>query len=57
MPDGVLPRGELLAVIWEPRHYKLADTAQRQLLVWRLQDGHRDEGDVRVWWLHLGGGR
>jgi hypothetical protein len=27
MPDGILPRGELLAVIWEPRHDKLADTA------------------------------
>lgn len=48
VPDGVLPRGELLAVIWKSGHDELADAAQRQLLVRRLQDRHRYQSDVGV---------
>lgn len=40
MPDGVLPSGELLSVVREAGHDELADPAQRQLLVWRLEYGH-----------------
>lgn len=33
VPDGVLPRGELLAVVRESRHDKLADAAESEFLV------------------------
>ena len=50
--DAVLPRGELLAVVGEAVADEVADPAESQPLVRRLQYGHRDEGDVRVWRLH-----
>ena len=52
VPDAVLPRGELLLVIGEAVPDEVADAAQRQPLVRRLKNGHRDEGDVRVRRLH-----
>ena len=47
-----MPRGELLAVIGEAVPDEVADPAEGQPLVRRLQYGHRDEGDVRVGRLH-----
>ena len=48
MPDGVLPGGKFFAIVREPVSDEIADAAQCQPLVRRLQDGHRDECDVRV---------
>ena len=52
VPDAVLPRGELFAVIGEAVADEVADAAERQPLVRRLQYGHCDEGDVGVGRLH-----
>ena len=52
VPDGVLPGGELVVVVGEPRHYELADAAEGELLLGRLEDRHRYEGYVRVWGLY-----
>ena len=49
---AVLPCRELLPVVAEPVHDELADSAQRQSFLRRLQDGHGDEGDVGVGRLH-----
>jgi len=46
--DGVLPGGEALAVVREPGGDEVADAAEREALPGSLEDGHRDEGDVRV---------
>lgn len=46
VPDGVLPGGELVVVIGKAGHDKLADAAQCQLLLRRLQDCHGDQRDV-----------
>lgn len=54
VPDGVLPGGKLVVIIGEAGHDELADAAQRQLLLRRLQDRHGDESDVRVGWLYQG---
>jgi len=35
-----------------PRHDEVTDPAESELLVWRLQNGHGDEGDVGVGWLN-----
>jgi len=48
VPDRVLPRRELVPVIREPRHDELANAAQRELLVRRLQYGHGDQSYVTV---------
>lgn len=48
VPDRVLPRGKFVPVVREPGHDELADAAQRELLVRRLQNGHGDERDVAV---------
>lgn len=48
VPDGVLPRWELLPVVLEAGHNELADAAQRELLLRRLQDRHGYERDVRI---------
>ena len=52
VPDGVLPRGELVPVVRELVADEVADATQRQLLQRALQDGHGDEGDVGVGRLH-----
>ena len=52
MSDAVLPRRELLPIVSEPVHDELADSAQRQSFLRRLEDRHGDEGDVRVGRLH-----
>lgn len=50
--DGVLPGGELGLVVREPGHDEVTDLTQSHSLLVRLQDGHGDEGDVRVRRLH-----
>lgn len=52
MSDGVLPHGVFVPVEGEPIPNELADSGQSEPLLWTLQDGHRDEGDVRVRRLH-----
>ena len=49
--DGVLPGRELLPIVRETSHDKLADATERELLVRRLENGHCDEGYVRVRWF------
>lgn len=46
--DRVLPSGKPVAVVREAVHYELANAAQCQLFVWRRQNGHGDQSDVRV---------
>jgi hypothetical protein len=50
--DAILPGRELLPVVGEAAADELADLAQRQALLGALQDGHGDEGDVRIRWFH-----
>ena len=50
--DAVLPGGELVAVVGEAVLDEVADAAQRQPLVRRLEDRHGDQGDVGVGRLH-----
>ena len=52
MSDAVLPGGETLAVVQELLDDELADFAQRQSFVRRLNDRHRDERDIAVRRLH-----
>lgn len=52
VPDGVLPRRELVLVVRELVADEVADAAQRQLLHRALEDRHGDEGDVGVGGLH-----
>jgi len=51
VPYAVLPGGEALLVVGELVHDEVADAAQRQSLLARLQNGHGDQGDVAVGWL------
>jgi len=46
--DAVLPGGKPLSVVGKPVHDELTDSAQGQALVRRLENGHRDEGNVRI---------
>lgn len=52
MPDGVLPRRELLAVVGEAAADELADLAEGQPLAGALQDCHGDERDIGVRRFH-----
>ncbi len=52
MANGVLPGRELLPVVREATADELADSAESQLLLRALEDGHGDEGDVGVGRLH-----
>lgn len=51
VPNRVLPGREFVPVIWKPGHDKLANTAQREFLVRRLEYGHGDQGYVAIWWF------
>ena len=57
MADGVLPGGELLAVVGESDLDELADAGEGEALVRRLEDGHGDEGNVGVGRLYQAAGR
>lgn len=50
--DGVLPRRELLPVIWEAVADEFADAAKREFFLWALQNGHCDKSYVRIRRLH-----
>uniref|UniRef100_A0A182Q5E9 Uncharacterized protein n=1 Tax=Anopheles farauti TaxID=69004 RepID=A0A182Q5E9_9DIPT len=48
----VLPALLVVPIVREPVHDVLVDTVQRDLLISRVLDGHRDEGDVGVRGFH-----
>lgn len=52
VPDRILPTLLVLAIVREALHDELVYAVERDLLVRRVLDGHRDEGDVRVGRLH-----
>uniref|UniRef100_A0A182ILT3 Uncharacterized protein n=1 Tax=Anopheles atroparvus TaxID=41427 RepID=A0A182ILT3_ANOAO len=52
VPDRVLPALLVVPVVREPVHDVLVDAVQRDLLVRRVLDRHRDQRDVRVRRLH-----
>ena len=52
VPDGVLPSRKSVAVVRKPVDDEVTDAAQRQSLVWRLQNRHCDQRDVRIRRLH-----
>ena len=53
--DRVLPGWEAFSVVREAIHDELTDTGESETLLMALQDGHGDQGDVRVGGLyHVG---
>jgi len=52
MSDGVLPALLVLAIIRETVHDELVDAVQRDLLVGRVLDGHRDKRDIGIRRFH-----
>ena len=52
MSDAVLPGGEPVLVVGEPVPDELTDAMQGESLVRRLNNGHGDQSNVGVRWLH-----
>ena len=44
----VLPALAILVVVGEALHDELVDAVEGDAVVWRVLDGHRDQGDVAV---------
>lgn len=51
VPYAVLPALPVLPVVGEPVHDELVDPGERQPLLRRRVDRHRDQGDVGIRWL------
>lgn len=50
--DGVLPSWEFLSVVREAMADEVTDLAEGQTLFGALEDGHGDQGDVRIGRFH-----
>lgn len=53
MSDRVLPRRPTLAVVGKLLNDVITDLAKCKHLVWGLRNGHRYQGNVRIWRLYV----